>query len=140
MRAASSVPSFRDDLPLDTRLVEYPAPSNVWLGQNVDNPALQDIRVRKAIQMAVDVDAVNLAAFFDVAQRATGPLSAGQVGYRGYNLTEHDPDKARELLKEAGAEGFTLKLAALNKAENLTIAQVIQANLAAVGVSLNFTR
>ena len=134
--AASSVPSFRDDLPLDTRLLEYPAPSNVWLGQNVDHPALQDIRVRKAIQMAVDVDAVNLAAFFGVAQRATGPLSPGQVGHRGYNLTEHDPDKARALLEEAGAEGLTLRLAALNKAENLTIAQVIQANLAAVGVSV----
>ena len=55
---------------------------------------------------------------------------------RRYNLTEHDTDKARALLEEAGAQGLTLTLAALNKAENLTIAQVIQANLAAVGVSV----
>ena len=133
---ASSVSNYRDDLPPATTLLEYPAPSNVWLGQNVDHPALRDIRVRKAIQMAVDVDAVNLAAFFGVAQRATGPLSPGQIGYRGYNLTKYDPDKARALLEEAGAQGLTLRLAALNKAENLTIAQVIQANLAAVGVSV----
>ena len=49
---------------------------------NVDNPALADIRVRQAIQKAVDVDAVLEAAYFGVAERATGIIAPGLVGHR----------------------------------------------------------
>ena len=51
-------------------------------------------------------------------------------------MTYHyDPDKARALLAEAGATNLTVTLDILNQSERLTAAQVIQANLADVGIT-----
>lgn len=119
------------------RLIEKPSLAYVWLGQNVEHPLLQDIRVRKAIQMAVDVDAVLEAAYFGQAARATGIIAPGMPGHRDRNLTTYDPEGARKLLAEAGkADGFKTKISILNKTERVSAAQVIQANLAEIGIEL----
>ena len=53
---------------------------------NQENPALVDIRVRQAIQYAVDVDAVVEAAWFGLAQHSTGPVPRGMIGHREHAL------------------------------------------------------
>ena len=47
---------------------------------------------------------------------------------------DYDPGKARALLEEAGATNLFVTLDILNQSERLTAAQVIQANLADVGI------
>jgi peptide/nickel transport system substrate-binding protein len=108
----------------------------VWLGMNVDNPALTDIRVRRAIQKAVDVDAVLKAAYFGVAARSTGIIAPGLPGHRDVEPPARDLEGARALLEEAGARDLSLRLDLLNKTERTTAAQVIQANLAEVGIAV----
>jgi peptide/nickel transport system substrate-binding protein len=103
---------------------------------NVENPALADIRVRRAIQKAVDVDAVLEAAYFGVAERATGIVAPGLVGHRDVSAAARDVEGARRLLEEAGASGLDLTLDVLNKAERTAAAQVVQANLAEVGIDV----
>jgi peptide/nickel transport system substrate-binding protein len=103
---------------------------------NVDNPALQDIRVRQAIQKAVDVDAVLEAAYFGVAERATGIIAPGMPGHRDIEPPKRDVEGALALLEEAGASGLALTLDILNKTERTAAAQVIQANLAEVGIEV----
>ncbi len=133
----SSLPDYRQSLPPGGRLLENPSLRYVWLGINADHPQFQDVRVRQAIQKVVDVDAILEAAYFGVAGAATGIVAPGLVGNRGYNLTERDPEAARELLAEAGyGSGFKATLKVLNKAAFLTMAQVIQANLAEIGIDL----
>jgi peptide/nickel transport system substrate-binding protein len=77
---------------------------------NVDNPALQDSRVRQAIQKAVDVDAVLEAAYFGVAERSTGIIAPGLAGHRDITPPARDLEGARALLEEAGAQDLALTL------------------------------
>ena len=133
----SSLLNYRESLPPGAGLLERPSLKYVWLGLNTEHPQLADIRVRKAIQMAVDVGAILDAAYFGLADAATGIVAPGLTGNRGYNLTERDPEAARALLEEAGyGGGFTTTLRVLNKATFLTMAQVIQANLAEIGIEV----
>ena len=80
------------------------AMSYVWLGMNVDNPALADIRVRQAIQKAVDVDAVLEAAYFGVAERSTGIIAPGLVGHRDVAPPKRDVEGAQQLLDRSGRQ------------------------------------
>jgi len=132
----SSLPELQANPPAGALIVERPAMSYVWLGMNVDNPALQDIRVRKAIQKAVDVDAVLEAAYFGVAERSTGIIAPGLPGHRDIAPPARDLEGARALLDEAGAQDLSLTLDILNKTERTSAAQVIQANLGELGIQV----
>ena len=131
----SSIPRYLKDAPKGGKFVRKPSLAYVWMGMNQDNPALKDQRIRRAIQYAVDRKAVVDAAYLGAAEVATGVIAPGLPGHRDANLYTYNVEKAQQLLKEAGAENLTLTLAILNKAERLAAAQVIQANLAAVGIT-----
>ncbi|MEM7224334.1 MAG: ABC transporter substrate-binding protein [Pseudomonadota bacterium] len=108
-----------------------------WLGLNAQHPSLADKRVRKAIQMAVDVDTILAATFEDMGvERATGFAAPGMVGYRPASKVKHDIGAAQALIQEAGAEGNTIELGYANFGSRSTQAQIIQANLAAIGLNV----
>jgi peptide/nickel transport system substrate-binding protein len=132
----SSLPELQTKMPAGANLIEKPSLAYVWLGMNVENPALQDIRIREAIKKAVDVDAVLEAAYFGEAQRATGIIAPGLIGHRNIQPPPRDLEGATKLLEEAGASNLSLTLDILNKAERLAAAQVIQANLGEVGIGV----
>ena len=50
----ASLAKYKSKPPTGARLIERPSLAYVWLGQNTEHANLQDIRVRKAIQRAVD--------------------------------------------------------------------------------------
>lgn len=108
-----------------------------WLGMNTWHPKLSDIRVRKAIQRAIDVDSVLAAAFSGSVQRAHGIVPPGIVGKRNETGYSYDPHQARELLKEAGVSNLSLELKTQNRQERVVMAQVIQANLQDVGIQVD---
>ncbi len=132
----SSLSRFRTNPPAHSKLQEAPSLAYVWIGMNVEHPTFQDAKVRRAMQHAINVDAVLEAAYFGVAKRATGIIAPGLPGNREKNLYGYDPEKAKALLKEAGKEGMKATLSVLNKTERLSAAQIVQANLGEVGVTL----
>lgn len=71
------------------------------------NP-MKDVRVRQALQLAIDLDLIQKKVMRGKSRNA-GALVAPQIpGYDAALDTpvKADPDKAKALLKEAGAEGF----------------------------------
>ena len=107
-----------------------------WMGMNTDHPLLSDIRVRKAIQHAVDADSILEAAYGGVAPRSYGIVPPGLIGKRNESKYSYDPAKASELLQAAGMTDLSLTLQTLNLQDRVTAAQIVQANLAEVGVTV----
>ena len=133
--SVSSLPRLKENPPAGSVVLEKPSLAYVWLGINKDNEALQDVRIRRAIQHAIDREVVVDAAYFGAASVGNGIIAPGLPGSRDSVTYDYDPDKARALLEEAGATGLNVTLDILNQSERLTAAQVIQANLADVGIT-----
>lgn len=109
----------------------------------MEHPKLKDIRVRNAIQMAVDVQAILDAAYFGTVEPATGTVAPGVIGHREKSSfpLRGDIDGAKKLLAEAGyPEGMSLTLDILSKVTWVTAAQVIQATLAQVGIKVQINQ
>lgn len=133
--AVSSLPRLKENPPAGSVVLEKPSLAYVWLGMNQDNEALKDVRIRRAIQHAIDRETVVDAAYFGAAAVGHGIIAPGLPGNRDSVTYDYDPDRARALLEEAGATNLSVTLDILNQSERLTAAQVIQANLADVGVT-----
>jgi peptide/nickel transport system substrate-binding protein len=71
-----------------------------------------DVRVRQALNYAVDVDAIIENLLAGLGSHIASPIGPGYLGYNpDVAPYAYDPDKARELLAQAGyAEGFAATL------------------------------
>lgn len=107
-----------------------------WLGITANHETLKDKRVRKAIQLAIDVPTILQATSGGYSQQATGIIAPGLPGYRSGMELKRDVEKAKALLAEAGAEGLSVRLDYVNTTERSIAAQIMQANLAEVGIAL----
>jgi peptide/nickel transport system substrate-binding protein len=108
----------------------------MWMGMNTEHPKLKDIRVRKAIQYAVDIESINQGAYSGTAELSYGVVCPGLAGKRNKAGYSYNPAKAKALLDEAGVSGLSFTLRTLNNSERILAAQIIQANLAAVGITI----
>jgi peptide/nickel transport system substrate-binding protein/oligopeptide transport system substrate-binding protein len=67
-----------------------------------------------------------------------GPIPPGLPGYREDGEPYgHDPERARDLLTEAGAQNLTFDVYFRSLALNQRFLEAVQANLAEVGVTMN---
>ena len=137
--SVSSLEKYVSASPKGATVVNLPSLYYSWLGMNVEHPKLKDIRIRKAVQMAMDIPSIMEAAYFGMAEPSTGIIPPGLIGHREKSLVPPaaNPEGAKKLLAEAGfPNGLDLTLDCLNKTTIVTQAQVIQANLAEVGINL----
>ncbi len=105
---------------------------------NTEDPALKDPRVREAIRYAVDVPGIISAVYEDGVKRACAIVAESQVGFwREAPCYALDVDKAKALLRDAGVTDLKLKLTTIEGDTEKAIAEIIQANLKAVGIELS---
>jgi peptide/nickel transport system substrate-binding protein len=135
--SVSSIGRLEKTPPKGGKIVRKPSLAYVWMGMNNEAKPFDNQKVRRAIQLAVDVPGVLDAAYFGAAAPSTGIIAPGLVGHRDKNLYARDVAKAKALLAEAGmADGFECTLDILNKQERVNAAQAIQAQLAEIGVKV----
>ena len=89
------------------RIVSTPKVGLTYLLMNENNAYLKDVRVRKAIGMAIDTDLIIQGVFMGDAQRENGVIPTGVWAHNdALEGFVYDPEGAKALLKEAGyAEG-----------------------------------
>jgi len=109
-----------------------------YITLNVTIPPLDNVDVRKAINMAINKDRIT-QIINNRAVPATQPLPPSMPGYtEGYAGYAYDVEGAKALLAGAGfADGFETDLYVMNTDPNPRIAQAIQQDLAAIGVKVN---
>ena len=107
------------------------------LQMNRTRAGLDDVLVRQALNFAIDREALVEGLFFGLADPAFQPYPAGSPGHVPAldELYPYDPDRARELLAEAGAEDLAFEIVTLNIPSYVQLAEVVQAQLAEVGVT-----
>lgn len=120
----------------------------VWSGLNLIDrdgaltPALADARVRQAINLAIDRESISSALLGEYGVASSQPSAEGFDGYVA-DLTDaypYDPERARELLAEAGyADGFTLPTLTVAFGGLDTITTAVQPMLAEVGITMDVT-
>lgn len=132
-----SAAEFMKTPPANTQVIVRPTTGFVWLGINVQHEPYGDIRVRQAVRKAIDVQQIIDAAYFGVPSPSTGIIAPGLMGWRDAPIDARDVEGAKALLAEAGfPDGFKTTIACLNSTEDSTAAQVIQAQLAEVGIEV----
>lgn len=118
----------------------YPASQLYTIQVNTDSAELQDVRVRQALNFAVDRDGINASLLHDQCSPAGQPLRDGLDGHLTNPPVQytHDPDRARSLLAEAGADNLTFTaLVGAGLSPQDDIAAALQAQFAEVGVTMN---
>lgn len=115
-------------------------PSNdYWyLALNEAREPWDDVRVRQAIAYAIDRDSILQATSYGtaVANQLAIPETSGW--FTEYDTYDYDPEKAKELLAEAGVSSASIDmLATSDYPETSTASQIIAANLAEVGIDLS---
>ncbi|GHE59781.1 peptide ABC transporter substrate-binding protein [Streptomyces spiralis] len=104
-------------------------------------PPLRDVRVRQALNHAVDRQKITKALLGAYGTPTDQPAVPGQDGHNDTVFYPHDPVKAKQLLAAAGhADGFTLPVVVPSTpAFPGEIAQAIAADLEKVGVRMRIT-
>jgi peptide/nickel transport system substrate-binding protein/oligopeptide transport system substrate-binding protein len=111
----------------------------VYIGLNNTRPPFDDVRVRRAVNMAVDVESIIANVLFGAAHRARGVVPPGlRSSPEPEDLYRYDPEKARELLSEAGySSGMTIEIWQRENPEGGRILESVQGFLAQVGIEVN---
>ncbi|GAB2520831.1 ABC transporter substrate-binding protein [Paramicrobacterium agarici] len=105
------------------------------LAFNNERKPLDDVRVRKALQLAVDHAAV-IDAIGGAGVEMGGPIPPLDPGYEDLtSLRPYDPEEAKSLLAEAGVEGLSLELTVPN-IYGTTVANLLVSAYKEIGVEL----
>ncbi|MCC5989298.1 MAG: ABC transporter substrate-binding protein [Pararhodobacter sp.] len=110
------------------------------LSMNHENEALSDIRVRQAISHAINRQDIIDGAMFGFGTPIGTHFAPHHPDYLDLtDLSPHDPERARELLAEAGAEGLSLRLALPPPTYARRGGEIVASQLRDVGIRTEIT-
>jgi peptide/nickel transport system substrate-binding protein/oligopeptide transport system substrate-binding protein len=110
----------------------------VYIGLNNRKPPFDDRTVRRALNMAIDVESIIVHLLFGAGRRAHGVIPASlRKGPEPEGLYAYDPHEARRLLAEAGFPGgFTMEIWQRDNPESGRVLESVQGYLAQVDVTV----
>ena len=135
-----NVAQFRDDA--NYSVVEAVGPHVWYVMLNAKEGPFADVRVRQAVNYAVNKESLVNDVLQGTAEVSAGPIPPAFNWAYNEEVTPYpyDPEKAKALLAEAGAEGATLTFLVTEGGSGMLdpvpMGTAIQADLAAVGLNV----
>lgn len=121
-------------------IYRVPSTTITYMCFNTQHEPLNDVRVRRALRYALDLDGMVQLAFNGTAVAADGPYTTSLSCYvepqSDDEVYSQDLEKAKELLAEAGyPDGFTIKLWANENQARIDLCDMIQNAWSQIGVT-----
>lgn len=137
---ATEIPIAQRDAIADSdnaEIIEQPDTNRHNISLNTRDPQLQDPRVRRALSLAINREAIVDAVYQGYAAPALTPMASSLIEDQEQSVS-YDPESAQALLAEAGAENLQLTLTINSErpgpfAEDM--ARLIQSDWQAIGVT-----
>ena len=139
--AASDVKSARSDKALKVDSVVglgYQGISiNLNNGARSETPLGKDKRVRQALSLSIDREALTQVVFEGLFEPTAQPFPSSSPFYdKSFPSPKRDVAKAKALMKEAGVEKFSFEMQVANSPVDQQVAQVIQAMASEAGIDI----
>ncbi len=117
------------------------ASMELWAQPANSNP-LSDLRVRQAIAYAIDMDTIAATLLEGMAIAADSRIPNGPFKAPGLNQYKYNPDKSRQLLKQANWDSSQVLDLVYYYGDQLTadLMTAVQAYLADVGIQMTFRK
>ncbi|MGE3524861.1 MAG: ABC transporter substrate-binding protein [Gemmatimonadales bacterium] len=121
-----------------SEIQKRPAIRVVYIAINTTRGPLRDVRVRQALNYAVDMPTILSTVIGGRGLQSAGALPPGILGYDSTRAPyPHDPTRAKQLLADAGYPGgFKLQLWRTAREQYARIAQAVQQQLGTVGITV----
>lgn len=106
---------------------------------NVEKEPFDDVKVRKAVAHAIEMDAIRKGVYNNIGGEANSLLGSKVFGYHdGLETYEYNLSEAKRLLAEAGyPDGLEVKLTTMDNKERISLAEVVQSQLKGIGIKVN---
>lgn len=120
------------------KILDFPTTHVDYVSFNYTNEKLNDKRVRQALNYATNREDINQAVFGGLGTLCPSVVwPTAEFFNPDQKSYDYDPDKAKELLKEAGAENLDLNLIiSTGDASSLMEATILKDQWSKVGVNL----
>lgn len=121
------------------------SPVGLWFDMiyfNLAQKPLDDVRVRQAINLALDRDEIIQGTVNGVGEPARQPLPSAHWAYdeASTSIWPHDVERAKQLMAEAGyANGVTLTVVCTASPLEVRRNEIIRAQLAEIGIDYQVT-
>ncbi|WP_323769774.1 ABC transporter substrate-binding protein [Antarctobacter sp.] len=131
----------------DIQILESPSQiiRQLEFNNSLTDGPFTDVRVRRAIAMAIDYEGLLDGVFDGTAERVYGPLTSNSWAFDPAvkdMAPTYDPEGAKALLQEAGVDpaDLSVKLYSFQGALWGAVATFVQANLADIGVEVEIAQ
>ena len=119
----------------DLALYDAPSLTCYYVSMNMNKEPFNNEKVREAINLAIDRELLVETIACGAGQPADAIIAPAVFGYFSPGTYEYNPEKARELLAEAGYEnGFSTSIWVNDNQTRIEACQAIQAMLMDIGI------
>lgn len=135
----TEVPTEYVDQPGENlEIATIPGTRAYYLGMNVNVAPFDDVRVRQAMNYAIDKEAIVEFVLNGLARTIDNPLLPEAFGYVDTPVYSYDPEMAVSLLSDAGyPDGFEMDLDVYPGMKE--IAEAVAGQLSEIGITVNIT-